>query len=149
MTHTPFVPDTDPRYVITREIELPATVERVWRAISDADEIGRWFPSGGAEIPSLEPGGTGILTWANDETFPIVIEVVQAPTYLAWTWGHETPEVPTTLVEWRLEPTEAGGTRLTLTESGIRSPERFADNSEGWDEELGQLLDYVRAAVTR
>jgi uncharacterized protein YndB with AHSA1/START domain len=75
-----------------------------------------------------------------------VIEVVDAPTYLAWTWGHETTEVPTTLVEWRLEPTGDGSTLLTVIESGIRTPERFEDNSQGWDEELGQLLAYLSTA---
>jgi uncharacterized protein YndB with AHSA1/START domain len=147
MTHTPFVPDVDPRYVITRQVTLPAPVDRVWRAISVADEIARWFPNESAELSALEPGGTGMLTWKGDESFPIVIEVVEAPTYLAWTWGHETDAVPTTLVEWQLERTSDGGTLLTVTESGIRTPERFADNSQGWREELGQLLDYLTAAV--
>ena len=147
MTHQPFVPDIDERYVITRRIRLPAHVDRVWRAISEPDEIARWFPAEAAELSSLEPGGTGILTWTGHGSFPIVIEAVEAPTYLAWTWGHETAEQPTTLVEWRLEPTDTGGTLLTVTESGIRAPEQFADNSEGWDEELGQLADYLTASV--
>jgi uncharacterized protein YndB with AHSA1/START domain len=149
MTHTPFVPDTDPRYVITRQVSLPADVDRVWRAISDADEIARWFPTESAQLTVLEPGGTGILTWTGHGSFPIVIEVVDAPRYLAWTWGHESTEVPTTLVEWRLAPTEGGGTLLTVTESGIRTPERFADNSQGWDEELAQLVDYLGTALAR
>jgi uncharacterized protein YndB with AHSA1/START domain len=148
MTHTPFVPDTDPRYVITRHITLPAPVDRVWRAISEADEIARWFPES-AELTALEPGGTGILTWTGHGSFPIVIEVVEPPTFLAWTWGHETTEVPTTLVEWRLARTDDGGTLLTVTESGIRTPERFADNSQGWDEELAQLVAYLSTAAAR
>jgi len=31
---------------------------------------------------------------------------------------------------------------VTVTESGIRTPAHFADNSQGWDEELGQLVEY-------
>lgn len=144
--HQPFVPDVDSRYVITRTVTLPAPVERVWRAISDPDEIACWFPTKSAEIDALEPGGRGILTWADHGSFPIVVEAVEAPSYLAWTWGHESEDHPTTLVEWRLQPAD-GGTVLTLTESGIRAPEHFADNSQGWDEELGQLRDHIAGAA--
>lgn len=140
-SHTAFVPDTDDRYVITRVIELPAPVDRVWRAVSDADEIARWFPDKSATL-TLEPGGTGIFAWANHGPFPIVVEALDEPHYLAWTWGHESEETPTTLVEWRLEAMDSG-TRLTVTESGIRTPKHFAENSEGWDEELGQLVTYL------
>ena len=146
MTHQPFIPDVDERYVITRTITLSSPVERVWRAISEAEEIAGWFPSKEAELDSLEPGGKGILTWTDYGSFPIVVEAVDPPTYLAWTWGHETDEQPTTLVEWRLEPT-ADGTLLTVTESGIKTPAHFAENSQGWDEELGELVDYLAGAV--
>ena len=146
MTHQPFVPDVDERYVITRTITVTTPVERVWRAISEAEEIARWFPSKGAELDSLEPGGKGILTWTDYGSFPIVVEAVEPPTYLAWTWGHETDEQPTTLVEWRLEATVAG-TVLTVTESGIKTPTHFAENSQGWGEELSELVDYLAGAV--
>ena len=141
MTYTPYVPEVDDRYVITRSIDLPAPVERVWRAVSDAGEIAHWFPNQSATL-DLRPGGTGLFTWEGHGPFPIVVEALDEPHYLAWSWGHESTQSATTLVEWRLEET-ANGTRLTVTESGIRTPKHFAENSEGWDEELGQLVAYL------
>jgi uncharacterized protein YndB with AHSA1/START domain len=144
VTHTPFTPDVDDRYVITRTIDLAAPVERVWRAVSDADELARWFPNRSA-ILTLEPGGTGLFVWDGSDPFPIVVEALDAPHYLAWSWGHESTQSATTLVEWRLEETPTG-TRLTVTESGIRTPEHFADNAQGWDEELAQLVDLLASS---
>lgn len=141
MTHAPFLPDVDDRYVITRSIDLPAPVERVWRAVSAADEIAQWFPNQGATL-DLTPGGTGIFTWADHPPLPICVEALDEPHYLAWTWGHESEESPPTLVEWRLDPMDTG-TRLTVTESGIRTPEHFTENSHGWDEELDHLVTYL------
>lgn len=143
--YLPFAPEVDPQYVITRSVQIPAGIDRVWRAVSDADEIARWFPNVSAQW-SLEPGGTGIFTWSGHEPFGIRVEVIDEPRLIAWTWGHETDEVPTTLVEFALAE-QAGDsgpvTTVTVTESGIRTPDHFAENSQGWDSELGELVDYL------
>jgi uncharacterized protein YndB with AHSA1/START domain len=144
VTHTPFAPDVDERYVITRFVDLPSPVERVWRAVSDADEIARWFPNRSATL-DLEPGGTGLFIWDGHGPFTIVVEALDEPHYLAWSWGHEPGATATTLVEWRLAATETG-TRLTVTESGIRTPDHFTENSEGWDEELAQLVELLTSS---
>lgn len=144
MTHTPFEPEIDDRYVITRVIDLPSPIERVWRAVSDADEIGRWFPTESATL-DLAPGGTGLFTWTGHQPFPIVVESMDEPHYLAWSWGHESTQSATTLVEWRLEKT-GEGTRLTLTETGIKAPKHYAENSQGWDEELAELVSYLASS---
>jgi len=83
----------------------------------------------------------------NHGPFPIVVEALDEPHYLAWTWGHESDDHPVTLVEWRLSEVESC-TQLTLTESGIRTPDHFAGNSEGWDEELAELTALLEATVT-
>lgn len=143
--YQPFSPETDPQYVITRGLQIPAPIDRVWRAVSQEDEIAQWFPNVSAEW-TLEPGGTGIFTWSGHEPFPIRVEVVREPTLISWTWGHETDQVPTTLVEFALaEVQSAGGivTTVTVTESGIRTPGHFAENSQGWDEELAELVAYL------
>ena len=109
MTHTPYRPEIDGRYVITRSIDLPAPVERVWRAVSDADEIAHWFPNKSATL-DLDPAAPGCSPGSGHGPFPIVVENLDEPHYLAWSWGHESTQSATTLVEWRLEET-ADGTR--------------------------------------
>ncbi len=58
-----FSPETGPLYVITRSVEVSAPIERVWRAVSDADEIAQWF-AGVSAARQLEPGGHGIFVWS-------------------------------------------------------------------------------------
>jgi uncharacterized protein YndB with AHSA1/START domain len=127
---------------IERTLELPAPVERVWRAITDPVELARWFPQ--RATWDLRPGGTGTFTWEGDGDFPILIEAVDPPRHLAWRWGREAGSDPATdssatLVEWWLERRADGGTTLRLRESGFQVPEHRAGNEEGWTEELAEL----------
>jgi uncharacterized protein YndB with AHSA1/START domain len=61
------------------------------------------------------------------------------------------PEAPTTLVTFELEEV-AGGTRLTIVESGFdripleRRAKAFADNEEGWQVQLSLIARYLDAA---
>lgn len=131
---------------IERTLELAATPDRVWRAISRADELARWFPDR-AEW-DLRPGGRGAFFWESDGSFPIRVEAVDPPRYLAWRWGREAGADPdtdeyATLVEWWLDAREDGGTTLRLRESGFRSPTHRAGNETGWGEELSELEELL------
>jgi uncharacterized protein YndB with AHSA1/START domain len=135
--------------VIERTLTLRAAPERVWRAITDTDELARWFPQR-AEW-DLRPGGEGRFHWDGHGTFPIRVEAVEPPRYLAWKWGAEAEADPesshsATLVEWWLEPTDDGGTTLLLRESGFRRPEHRAENEQGWTEELAELVELVQTS---
>lgn len=127
---------------IERTLELSAPPERVWRAISDPEELGRWFPQRAAW--DLRPGGIGVFTWDGYGDFPIRVEAVDPPNYLAWRWGLEAEADPdssesATLVEWWLSPTSAGGTSLRIRESGFRTESHRNGNDTGWSEELAEL----------
>jgi uncharacterized protein YndB with AHSA1/START domain len=131
---------------IERVLELDASPERVWRAISDADELARWFPQRASW--DLRPGGKGTFFWEGHGSFPIRIEAVDPPSYLAWRWGSAAEEDPSTsdsatLVEWWVEPGAQGGTTLRLPESGFRTESGRAGNDEGWTEELAELTDLL------
>ena len=139
--HQPDGPLRDQEFIIRRTIILEAPIERVWSALSDDDELAKWFPDHAAEW-DLTPGGSGVFTWNGHGAFPIRVEAVNAPAYLAWTWGHEDGSPGVTLVEWELEP-DRQRTRLTVTESGIVTAEHHSENSQGWDEELAELVDYL------
>ena len=131
---------------IERIIELSVPRERVWRAITEPEELARWFPQK-AEW-ELEPGREGVFTWDGYGGYRIRVEAVEAPTYLAWRWANEadTPldqASDVTLVEWWLDEREDGGTTLRMQESGFTLPEHREGNAQGWDEELGELRELL------
>jgi uncharacterized protein YndB with AHSA1/START domain len=132
---------------IERSLELSAPPERVWRAISEPEELARWFPQR-AEW-DLRPGGEGSFFWEGHGSFPVRVEAVDPPRYLAWRWGREAEEDPgtaesATLVEWWLDARRDGGTTLRLRESGFRFDTHRTGNEEGWTEELGELVEMLR-----
>lgn len=128
---------------IERTLELNAPPQRVWRAITDPDELARWFPQ--RATWDLRPGGSGVFSWEGHGDFPIRVEAVDPPGYLAWRWGLEVETDPdtsesATLVEWWLEPRDDGGTTLRMRESGFRFEAHRTENETGWTEELGELV---------
>ena len=47
--------------VVEREVVLPASLEEVWPAVSQSEQISAWF---GAEAQlDLRPGGRGVFRW--------------------------------------------------------------------------------------
>lgn len=130
---------------IDRIVELRANPERVWRALTDPAELAGWFGAKGALDP--RPGGAASFEWDGDGRFEARVEAVDPPRLLAWRWARErdTPvdDGPSTLVEFRLEPSGSGGTRLHLRESGFERPEDRVANSGGWLEELGDLAAFL------
>ena len=126
---------------IERTLELRASPERVWRALTDPVELGRWF--GNEAQLDLRPGGEGWFGWERHGKFAARVEEADAPNRLSWRWARDrdTPvdSGASTLVEWRLERRPDGGTRLHLRESGFERAEDRAENEEGWTEELAEL----------
>ena len=131
---------------IEREVIYPQPVERVWAALTQADQLQKWFGSKTAEI-DLRPGGTMHLVWEDMEAKAIVA-TVNPTSYFAWRWKPGNIKVdltrpleeqePLTLVEFMLDAVERG-TRLRLVESGFAAfdeSQRFSalgQNNEGWD----------------
>lgn len=132
---------------IDREMEFSAPVERVWKAISDPEELSRWF--GDETRLELKPGAEGAFVWDKHGSFALRVEEVQAPNRLVWSWVHEPgvafADAPATRVEWTLRPRDGGGTVLHLRESGFRTDEHFRMNTQGWTDELGELADLLAA----
>lgn len=146
---------------IERSIHIQAPRSRVWRALSDAGEFGRWF---GADLQGqrFAPGqrASGPITFEGYRhvLFDVTVEKVQPETLLSWRWhpyaidpkvdySGETP----TLVEFTLQEVP-GGTLLRVVESGFDKvpPERrfeaFRMNSRGWDAQMDCIRRHVEAA---
>lgn len=130
---------------VEKTIQLEASPERVWRAITEAEELSAWFPE--SLRWDARVGGEGWFGWESHGRFAARIEAFEPPRFLAWRWARQPDkplgEADTTLVEWTLTPREGGGTTLHLRESGFVSGEARGQNDAGWDHELGELIEHL------
>ena len=126
---------------VEKVLELDAPRERVWRAITEAEELSQWFGDQ-AEV-DLRSGGAATMIWEEHGSYAMRIREVDAPHRLVWSWVHEPgvafEDAPHTTVEWVLTEREDGGTTLRLKETGFLTDKHRGQNDEGWDEELEHL----------
>jgi uncharacterized protein YndB with AHSA1/START domain len=142
---------------IEKRIELKAPVSRVWRALTDHAEFGKWFRVT-LEEP-FEPGKTsrGRIAYPGYEhlKWEAVIQEMDAERLFSFTWhpyavdpGKDYSGEPPTLVEFHLTPI-AGGTLLIVRESGFdkippaRRSEVFRMNEGGWTEQMKNIEQHV------
>ncbi|HEY3260730.1 MAG TPA: SRPBCC domain-containing protein [Pseudonocardiaceae bacterium] len=134
---------------IERETLIAAPLERVWSLVA---EPGFWVADK-ASLPGTVAvaGETMVAKNAEYGDFPVRVEKVEPPTYLAYRWasafpGEELREDNSTLVEFTLSR-EGDKTRLRVVESGFAAlagseelrSQAVQDNSGGWPEELDAL----------
>lgn len=143
---------------IVAEIQIAAPPERVFHALSNADELGRWF--GNRECPmkfwkmDARVGGhygyateKGAIEVNGVREFDCHGEIVECdpPRVLAYTWianWHDDPSSQT-LVRWELTPRQ-GGTHVRVTHSGLASlPVARQDYSGGWPGVVEQLRKFL------
>ncbi|HEX6579832.1 MAG TPA: SRPBCC domain-containing protein [Actinomycetota bacterium] len=136
---------------VRRELEIHAPRERVWAALTEPDQLLRWFPTKRAEI-DLRPGGGAILEW-DEAVAEAVVDEVDPPGRLVFRWRPEGLGRPFTTVSFTLEESTHGtSTHVSLVESGFASlPDQIETqsqkgNDEGWAHELQELKEYVEAA---
>jgi len=145
---------------IDRTIEVKAPPDRVWRALTNADELSAWFQVKieGAIAPDTDVWMTSLHPSHAGQRFRVRFREMTAPRRFVWEWhpGAVDPNVdysrePRTTVTFTLEPSE-GGTRLSVSETGFdaigleRRARVYKDNSQGWAEVLGWVRTYVEAA---
>ena len=141
---------------IEEQVRLHAPRARVWRALTNADELGAWF---GANLAgaTIAPGAhvVGRITHPGYEhvTFDVTIEEMVPERRFAWRWHPHaldpavdySAESPT-LVTFTLEDAPEGGTLLRVVESGFdalpaaRRTSAFLGNSNGWRGQLQKRL---------
>ena len=143
---------------IEKHIELKAPVARVWRALTDYREFGEWFrvKLDGPFVPGEV--STGHITYAGYEhlKWNATVKAMEPERLFSFTWHPYAVEPdadysaePPTLVEFKLEPTPAGGTLLTVVESGFskipagRRAEAFRMNEGGWAQQMENIAAHV------
>jgi uncharacterized protein YndB with AHSA1/START domain len=145
---------------IEKEVELSAPPARVWRALTDSAEFGSWF---GVELSAPFKAGeesSGPITNPGYEhvTWRAVIQDIEPEQYFAFTWHpyaidpsvDYSKEVPT-LVEFRLQRTASGDTRLDISECGFtdlpdeRYKEAFENHEKGWTQQMKNIAAWLSA----
>jgi uncharacterized protein YndB with AHSA1/START domain len=142
--------DDKDKVAVERSIWIDASRERVWKAITDPDQISQWFS------PGTEWRGTGLevgakLSVYNPETdsdmYIQVIELVNPPHQLVTRSEPEPPEMPH-VTTWTLTE-ENRGTRLTLTHTGYElEPEAVRhQNMEQNTFGFGMMMENLKAQI--
>ena len=128
------------RPAVRLERQLPDPPAVVWKALTEREQLGAWFPSevivsGGR----WEVGAAITFTFPPDvidRTFTGEVLEVDEPRVLAFTWGEDT---------LRFELSPAGeGTRLVLIDE--LPPDAAARNAAGWERCLDRLAGLEPAA---
>jgi uncharacterized protein YndB with AHSA1/START domain len=157
--------------IIHKQILLRAPLARVWKAVTDSSEFGRWFGMrfDAPFVAGTRATGTLTPTEADPEVakaqrsyegtrfeFTIVDLVPRTRFSFRWHPFAVDPKVdyskePTTLVVFAFEEQPAG-VQLTITESGFdglplaRRAAAFGANDEGWAEQIALLAKYLAHA---
>lgn len=126
-------------------VELPASPDRVFRALASKEIIDWWVRPGVFDTREwsgeVRPGGRWSASGfggGKPYTLDGKFTDVDAPGRLAHTWHlARTPAAPTA-VFYDLERTP-GGTRLTLRHEGFTTPEGCTNTCIGWKTSLEQL----------
>lgn len=153
---------------IEKQVLLRAPLERVWKAVSDAEQFGTWF---GIEFdaqfaPGATVSGKIVPTKVDEEVakmqeahtgiaFDLMVERMEPMRLLSFRWhplatesGTDFSKEPTTLVTFALQEV-ADGVLLTITESGFdgipldRRAEAFESNEHGWTVQARLIETYL------
>jgi uncharacterized protein YndB with AHSA1/START domain len=135
---------------IVREITVKAPKEKVYGAITNPNEITKWFPD--VVEGTLEVGKHSMFTFTSENhKTSIFVEAANPFDYFAYRWVPgstglvgDVLKTPNTLVEFMIEEV-ADGTKVTVKESGFSklpaevAEKSFKDNSGGWPYMMGRL----------
>jgi uncharacterized protein YndB with AHSA1/START domain len=146
MATTTVTPDHD---TIVSEIDIAAPPARVFKAISDANEIRRRSPELNAFEMDLRVGGKWHLEMRPPTAykgFALIrhegeILELDPPRLFVYTWlaNFHKDKNMRSIVRWELTPTKSG-THVKMTHSGLATePEASKDYTGGWPGVLEQI----------
>ena len=141
---------------VVSEVEIAAPPERVFQALTQPDQLMRWWTSDicKAELWEFDarPGGrwssrmrSDTLVINDTNVFEANGEILEfdPPRVLVYTWitNWFPPATPQSVVRWEL--TASGrGTKVKMTHSGL-SAELAKDYSGGWPDVVARLKNFT------
>jgi uncharacterized protein YndB with AHSA1/START domain len=127
----------------TGEVRIEAPPEVVWKALTDAAELERWFPLEARVEPG--EGGKIWMSWKNEFAAESAILAWDPPRHLRTGWGFHG-EGPPQVTDYRLDG-EGGSTVLRVVTSGFpteASWDAWVEGTvDGWLFELASLRLYL------
>ena len=153
---------------IEKSVLLRASRERVWRAISDSKQFGRWFGvqfdapfvAGASIVGKMVPTTVDVEVAKRQEPykgyrFEFAVDRVEPMRFFSFRWhpfamdsSVDYSKEPATLVVFELDEA-ADGTMLKVTESGFdqipieRRAKAFAANEGGWAAQMKLIEKYL------
>ncbi|WP_416979204.1 SRPBCC family protein [Streptomyces sp. T028] len=132
---------------------FPVPREAVFRALTDPEELARWWGPDGFSIPGAEsdlrPGGGYriVMRPPQGEPFDVVGEFLEVvpPERLSYTfrWEDPDPEDRETVVTLSLRDLGGTAAELLLTQTGFATERRRALHDEGWTQSLDKLENLI------
>ena len=135
------------RRALEKTIEIFATPEEVWHAITDAQELTRWFPLDARVKPGV--GGEIFVSWGSDFSGTERIEIWEPNQHLRLVRdaGNDESGTPVELATDYDIQASGSHTILRLVQSGFGRgaswDESFEAHRRGWNFELGGLKLYL------
>ncbi|MBI4500360.1 MAG: SRPBCC domain-containing protein [Gemmatimonadetes bacterium] len=155
---------------VTADIEISATPERVFQALTDQKQLVAWWGSEpSVELTTFEMNPNRGGQWrytckprpghvqgaveeqmrrGGETQYECHGEVLESipPRLLVWSWianWHDRPD-QRTVVRWEIEPTKTG-TRVRVTHSGLAQlPVARKDYGKGWEGALRLLQTFLQ-----
>ena len=138
-------PDTG--RAIELEVEISATTEKVWQALTEAARLASWFP-----LEARTGTGKGekvFVSWGDDCAWETTIDVWEPGSHLRWLddpWEKSDGTVVQLAVDYRIE-SRHGKTVLRLVNSGFGTGADWDDmydgTQNGWIYFLRNLKHYL------
>lgn len=128
------------------ELEISATPAAVWKAMTDASELQRWFPISARVQPGV--GGHVFLSWGPACEGEAPITIWEPQRRLGWKELHDGGAIEV-MVQWELEPRHGGeATLVRVVQSGFGRGSKWSDYydsiSSGWKFEFRSLRHYLQ-----
>lgn len=131
------------------ERDLPAPIDRVWRAFVDPSVLASWFwpPRFGTTVATANVVGGRYRIDGSKGGIAVSGEYLerQRPTRLAFTWRWDGDPRRTVVTVDLSE--QAFGTRLVLRHGGFTDEPTRDDHVQGWSDGLDRLREWLARAA--
>jgi uncharacterized protein YndB with AHSA1/START domain len=138
------------RPTLNMTAELPAPRADVFRAMTDPDELARWWGPRGFTTPRIDldprPGGTLLIEMQPPQGEPFKLSgeflQVEPPQLLTYTfrWDPPDPDDRETVVTLSLQERD-GRTEVELTQGEFTTEERRVLHEGGWSDSFERLRE--------
>ena len=142
--------------IIKKDIVINASVDKVFSALIDPEQLTQWFPN----VATIEPRVGGKIFFrfskevtkekkAHDVIGTIINIIPNKELSHTWNFTAKPDYSKETIVTWRLDQIDKDKTKLTLVHSGFTNADRlqYDEHNEGWDWYVKRLENFVETDV--